>query len=186
MSLTRPPALRSINLRAAGAGTLADRAGPPRALDLTARGAPGAGLPACDSQIETCVACGAHGRCGPNGACECAPDWVGERCEHGLLAHTHFLPPAPPGASAAGACRRAVAWAAWEATTARIVTAVASLQVFPQCSRGKGSPPVKRLEAAQSLVRYRTRRGYDREGGGGVARWDAAVVASRASQQGAC
>ena len=137
------------------------------------------GLPACDRQAETCVACGAHGRCGPSGACECAPDWVGERCEHCLLAHTHFLPPAPPGAGAAGACPRAVAWAAWEATTARIVTAVASLQVFPQCARGKGPreggsectvgtrvgatvgregrggvpPPVKRLAAAHSLVR---------------------------------
>ncbi|KAJ1481199.1 hypothetical protein T484DRAFT_1808353 [Baffinella frigidus] len=50
-------------------------------------------------QGQVCGACGAHGRCvnAKEGACECEADWVGARCEHHLLSHTHFLPPPRQG-----------------------------------------------------------------------------------------
>jgi hypothetical protein len=47
-------------------------------------------LPAGGGQ---CQRCSAHGRCAGR-ACECEADWIGPRCEHHLLFHTHFLPPA--------------------------------------------------------------------------------------------
>jgi hypothetical protein len=56
------------------------------------------------SEDGQCRRCSSHGRCGRGaagegceqhgtcGGCECEPDWIGARCEHHVLFHTHFLP----------------------------------------------------------------------------------------------
>ena len=62
-----------------------------------------------DDSAESCPKCSAHGRCDGGSVCECEPDWIGELCEHNILFHTHYLPPAH-SVPASINCQRQQAW----------------------------------------------------------------------------
>jgi hypothetical protein len=62
-----------------------------------------------DDSIELCPKCSSHGRCNGGSVCECDPDWIGHLCEHNMLFHTHYLPPAVP-VSTSMQCQRQRLW----------------------------------------------------------------------------
>ena len=84
-----------------------------------------------DDKAEICPKCSAHGRCDGGSACECEADWIGELCEHHILFHTHYLPPASPLPTASVQCQRQRQWDSQMVALAREVD---RLQNPPDCA----------------------------------------------------